>query len=291
MKLILNRDLSKKLELLKNKEEAPKLAELARELDLGMHEVVELLKEEIGAQEDEYTLCLTPKEWMDLYKILSAKSNVEVAAKETLKNKVLGNGPIKVVMELLSQLEQWDQEVNEVVETMVKELEVIVKESKAITLETVSGESMSVLPLRVIHLEGELTLVGEDQIDHSLTVHPVKSIGHFSEYEGAVKKATSLFEIEEFIAAIRKMNEKETRLILKIHDPSAVNLYPDHHFLGKPCMVKNPNGDLIWAAYVEPCEALFDWLTTLGTRVEILDPTSFKERFLEYCREKMRKIA
>jgi hypothetical protein len=87
------------------------------------------------------------------------------------------------------------------------------------------------------------------------------------------------------------MNEKETRLVLKIHHPGSVNLFPDHHFLGKPAMVTNGNGDLIWAAYVEPCEALFDWVASLGEDVEILDPTNFKEEFLSYCEEKLRKVA
>jgi hypothetical protein len=99
------------------------------------------------------------------------------------------------------------------------------------------------------------------------------------------------FEVDDFVAAIRSMNEKETRLILKIHDPQSVNLFPDHHFLGKPCMITNPNGDLIWAAYVEPCCDLFEWLLGLGTNVEVLDPGKFKDEFLMYCEEKIRKVA
>lgn len=94
------------------------------------------------------------------------------------------------------------------------------------------------------------------------------------------------FEVEEFITAIRAMNEKETRLILKIFDPQSVNLFPDHQFLGKPCMITNPNGDLIWAAYVEACEPLYEWLLSMGESVEILDPTTFKQEYLRYCEEK-----
>jgi predicted DNA-binding transcriptional regulator YafY len=56
-------------------------------------------------------------------------------------------------------------------------------------------------------------------------------------------------------------------------------------------MVKNPNGDLIWAAYVEPCAHLYEWLIGLGRRVEILDPVSFKQDYLDYCEEKLRNIA
>lgn len=291
MKLTLNRDLGQKLELLKGKKEAPKLTELAKELHLEVDEVVELLKEELYVKEEQYTLRLTPKEWVGLFKILSEKNKVDVEAREALKSKVLENGPIKVVMDLLSQLEQWDQEASEVVETLVKELEPLIKDSKAIHFETVTGDSKCVIPLRIIHLEGDLSLVAEDVVDHSLSIHPLKSMDYYSEFNEVVHKEAAHFEIEEFIAAIRKMNEKETRLILKIHEPNVVNIYPEHHFLGKPCMVNNHKGDLIWAAYVEPCDALYEWLISLGGKAEILDPTSFKEKFLEYCREKMRKIA
>lgn len=290
MKLTLYRDLGQKLELLKKKKEAPRLTELAKELHLEVSEVVELLKEELYVKEEQYTLRLTPKEWMELSRILSEKRKVDVDMREALKNKVLANGPIKVVMDLLSQLEQWDQEASEVVETLVQELETIIKGSKAIHFETALGASC-VIPHRIIHLEGELTLVAEDVADHSLSVHPLKSFEYYKEFDGTAHKKAAHFEIEEFVAAIRKMNEKETRLILKIHEPNVVNVHPEHHFLGKPCMVNNHRGDLIWAAYVEPCEALYEWLITLGGKVEILDPTSFKEKFLEYCREKMRKIA
>lgn len=291
MKLTLNRDLGQKLELLKNKKEAPKLSELAKELQLEVSEVVDLLREELFDDEERYSLSMTPKEWVGLYKILTEKNKVDVETKEFFKSKILLNGPIKVVMDLLSQLEQWDQEANEVVGTLVKNLEPLIKNSKAISFETISGEERSVIPLRIIHLEGELTLIGEDTEDHSLSIHPIKTFECFKERNEVFAKEASHFEIEEFIAAIRKMNEKETRLILKIHEPQAVNVYPEHHFLGKPCMVNNQKGDLIWAAYVEPCDALFEWLLALGVKVEILDPTSFKEKFLEYCREKMRKIA
>ena len=56
-------------------------------------------------------------------------------------------------------------------------------------------------------------------------------------------------------------------------------------------MITIPNGDLIWAAYVEPCEDLFEWLLSLGSNVDILDPGRFKDEFLSYCEEKLRKIA
>jgi hypothetical protein len=160
-----------------------------------------------------------------------------------------------------------------------------------VQLRTTEGKSYNLFPCRVIHLEGQLTLIAEDSQDRCLVLFPVKNVASASSVDSTASAKVTAFEVEEFISCVRAMSEKETRLILKIYDPQAVNLFPDHHFLGKPCMVTNPNGDLIWAAYVEPCEALFDWVASLGEHVEILDPTRFKEQYFVYCEDKLRKIA
>lgn len=169
-------------------------------------------------------------------------------------------------------------------------LQICISEQKALYLET-TQKTLHLFPNRLIHLEGELCLIAEDVDDHCLLALGITEIlGHRKSAIGGNWKVSN-FEVEEFITAIRSMNDQETRLILKIHDPDSVNLFPDFHFLGKPCMVKNPNGDLIWAAYVEPCSHLFEWLISLGRCVEILDPVSFKQEYLNYCEEKLRNIA
>jgi predicted DNA-binding transcriptional regulator YafY len=194
-------------------------------------------------------------------------------------------------MELLNQLELWDQELTEVQQIMIKDLETAIFERDLIALWTKEEKQYNLHPWKVVHLEGQLSLIAEDSQDHCLIVVPMKDVKEFKSIPTTSSPKVSPFEVEEFIMAIRSMNEKETRLILKIHDPQSTNLFPDHHFLGKPCMITNPNGDLIWAAYVEPCEALYEWLMTLGKKVEILDPVNFKQEYLDYCEEKLRKVA
>jgi predicted DNA-binding transcriptional regulator YafY len=194
-------------------------------------------------------------------------------------------------MELVNQIDLWDQELSEHQQRMVHKLEAAIQERQLVGLATVDGRQYALVPCKVLHLEGQLSLIAEDFGDHCLTVVPLKEVHEYRELQkGAALKVTA-FEVEEFISAIRAINERETRLVLKIHDPQSINLFPDHHFLGKPCMITNPHGDLIWAAYVEPCDSLFEWLMTLGKHVEILDPLNFREEYLIYCEEKLRKIA
>ena len=243
---------------------------------------------DIDASAIQYMLPLSPGEWMSLHQLLSQQQN---PALDSLKYKITENGPVKAVMELLEQLNQWDLQLNEKNQTLVSNLDEAVSQKAMISITTDSGKSYQMFPCKIIHLEGQLSMIAEDANDHCLVVMGLNEIKEVTILESMSASKVTIFEIDEFIVAIRSMSEKETRLILKIHDPQSVNLFPDHHFLGKPCMITNPNGDLIWAAYVEPCDDLFEWLLHLGANVEVLDPGKFKDEFLMYCEEKLRKVA
>lgn len=310
MKKAVSSDIWNKLMILGEKQGSIRLEDLAREMSLGAEETLGFLRQifpagsglevyhkendcwlDIRSEAIQYMLPLSPAEWIQLHHILSSQKSFESPVTSSLKKKVTDNGPIKVVMELLNQLEQWDQELTEGQQHMIHELENAIFEKHLLSVATTDNKKFNLHPCKVIHLEGHLSLIAEDAQDHCLLVVPLREISHYETLQTLAQPKVTPFEIEEFITAIRAMNEKETRLILKIHDPQSINLFPDHHFLGKPCMITNPNGDLIWAAYVEPCESLYEWLMTLGKNVEILDPVRFKEEYLMYCEEKLRKIA
>lgn len=303
-------DVWKKLMVLGGKKGAIKLKDLAQEMCLGAEETLIFLRQifpdgggvevyqkeaecwvDIKSEGIQYMLPLSPGEWMELFKLLDDHQGVENPSIYSLKRKVTENGPIKVVMELLNQLESWDQEISSSHQAMISQLEEFIAQQKMIQLSTLEEKTYSLFPYKVLHLEGTLSLIAEDAVDHCLFVVPLAEIHGVLLLETLSKPRVTAYEVEEFITAIRAMNEKETRLILKIHEPHSTNLFPNHHFLGKPCMITNPVGDLIWAAYVEPCEALYEWLITLGRNVEILDPVNFKEDYLIYCEEKLRKVA
>jgi predicted DNA-binding transcriptional regulator YafY len=297
----------KKLMIIGSKQGTISLKDLSLELGLGSEETLSFLRQifpagsgaEIYTQDNEcmvdidatalqYMLPLSPSEWMALHEMLSQQKG---PALSSLKKKITENGPIKAVMELLSQLDSWDEELSVELQSFVKILDEAVEKKQLVSLSTSSKKSYQVFPCKIIHLEGKLSMIAEDAHDHCLVVLGLSEISSVCLVESTSVSKVSAFEVEEFIVAIRSMSEKETRLILKIHDPQSVNLFPDHHFLGKPCMISNPNGDLIWAAYVEPCDDLFDWLLSLGGNVEVLDPSKFKDEFLSYCEEKLRKVA
>jgi hypothetical protein len=151
--------------------------------------------------------------------------------------------------------------------------------------------SMSFFPHRLIYLEGNLCVVGENLKDKSLQNIPVDQIENLCEKDKPWNPTHSKLEVDDFICSIRSMTESETRLVLKIHAlASFENSIPRNH-LGNPAMISNPDGDLIWGATVESNIEIFHWLFELGPDVEILDPTSFKKDYLTYCEDKLKKLA
>lgn len=299
----------KKLMVLGQKQGSILLKDLAIELEMELEGAIKFVNElfpdgagleiyehegeqwvDINLEALQYMLPLSPTEWIHLHEVIS-RVNDESAELCMLKKKISGNGPIKIVMELLRHLEISNEKFNKHQEILIKQLEKSIHDKTLVKTKSGDEKYYNLFPCRILHLEGQLSLIAEDASDHCLVITPIKELTEVVIVSGSSGSKVSAFEVEEFIAAVRSMNERETRLILKIHDPQSVNLFPDYQFLGKPCMVTNSNGDLIWAAYVEPCHALFDWLMGLGKNVEILDPVKFKEEYLIYCEEKVRKVA
>ncbi len=293
------------VELAQQAQEWP-MKELAKHLGAKAKEVREYL-EDVSSTDGAVTFFFRDnKEWIkfDLNQMhfILPLNYEEWKALKVLFNHVEDDSPLAEMKENfmgISPLELSHQKVysqGEAISALSLNSELITCLQQCIEHQTASyiqtsAKEIHLFPNRLIHLEGDLCLIAEDVEDRCLTAISIREISGWRESSKSGGWRVSNYEVEEFISAIRSMNDQETRLILKIHDPDSVNLFPDYHFLGKPCMVKNPNGDLIWAAYVEPCSHLFEWLLSLGKRVEILDPVSFKEEYLDYCEEKLRNIA
>jgi hypothetical protein len=238
-------------------------------------------------------LGLNDQEVLSLLSQLSSLGvNYEREEKEEeawIKIKVDEKAPIKAVMELMGQF--FPVKKVGLTKDFIQLLDAAIMMQKPLKVFTDQDKVSDVHPLKLVHLEGDLSLIAEDCHDHCMRVFKVCDLLEVQDLSLTTMSRVYVFEIEEFIEAIRSMNEKETRLILKIHNPQLVNLFPEYHFLGKPCMITNPNGDIIWAAYVEACGPLFDWVLSLEGHAEILDPSSFKDEYLSYCEAKVKKMA
>jgi hypothetical protein len=162
---------------------------------------------------------------------------------------------------------------------------------ETLIVECSSGKQWSLIPCKLTFLEGALTLIAEETHDHGLISLQLLEMRDIKRSDKVKSPRAGIHEVADFIRALRSMAETETRLVLKIKHPDQFVLMPDYQFLGKPALITNPDGDIIWAAWVEPSDELFEWLTTMDEHVEILEPGEFVLDYAAYCEEKLRKMA
>lgn len=153
------------------------------------------------------------------------------------------------------------------------------------------NKSLMVYPWKIVYLDGDLNLIGEGLNDKCLINISINSITNIFEEDTTWNPVYSKIEVDDFIASIRAITDNEVRLVLKVYGRDNFDKSIPHHHLGKPCMFTNPEGDFIWAASIEPNEAIFEWLSELGSDIEILDPLEFKKEYLAYCEHKLKKLA
>jgi len=167
---------------------------------------------------------------------------------------------------------------------MIKKLEAVIETKKKCLLVLKNGKKVETLPHKIVYLEGELCLVGEEIGDSCLVTLSLSNISSIEDSQTPEHRGNYCsLEIDDFISAIRAVTELEERLVLKITDPSSeLNLNPSHQYLGNPYVTSNALGEIIWAASVEKNEQLYEWLYELKGLAIVLDPDSIKEGLAEY---------
>lgn len=153
-------------------------------------------------------------------------------------------------------------------------------------------EKTLLIPYKVLYLDGSLCVIAEKVTNKELMQLQIEEVISANEAQvESLHPTYSEVEIDDYINALRVIGETGVRLVLKLYSQVNFNSQLDfHHFAGQ-CVFTNPQGDIIWAATVEPDDAIFEWLSAYGSEIEILDPLSFKKKFLEYCEDKLKKLA
>ncbi len=176
-------------------------------------------------------------------------------------------------------------------EKMLAQIESCIEGNHSLSLFLLNGKKIDVYPHRLVHFDGRMSLVCEDKVDKSIVHLYLNDVEKIEIFETNHPPAFTKIEIDDFINSLRAISETEIRLILKFNPNKAPKEKPSFQHLGNPCLITNTKGEHIWAASVEPCEALMEWLYEIGPDIEILDPANFREDFLSYCEDKLKKIA
>lgn len=169
---------------------------------------------------------------------------------------------------------------------MIKKVDEYIVKEKCIRLTFSNQKKCTVFPQRVVFLDGVLSFVGESTVDKSLVCFPFDQIIAVEFYAEVYEARFTPFEINDFIVNTRFINEKEERLVVKFLNGNQTNLLPAHHYLGNPFVTSNLNGDMIWAASIEMCQDVYEWLYELKDQIEVLDPGHIRKEFRLYCEQR-----
>ncbi len=168
----------------------------------------------------------------------------------------------------------------------IKIVEDAIENAHCLILKTRDKESFEFFPHRMVVQNDEMTLVGEDRVDHCLGFLNLENVERVELGSMEFKPRFSLVEVNSFIAGLREINDNKLRLVLKVLD-SDLDVNPPLQFIERPYVAINWEGHRIWGATLETNDELFFWLENLGSRVEILDPSSFKNEYMEFCKRRL----
>jgi len=179
---------------------------------------------------------------------------------------------------------------NKASEVQILNLEMAIK--KTLSVEVNQNSLIhSFLPRKIAYLEGGLNVIGETISDKRLICLPIYESNKVKIQSYIPEMNFSSQEIDDFIYSLKSMNDQTVRLVLKIFARDKFSENYQHQFADNPCLMTNQEGDYIWAATLEPSEDVYDWLFSLFGEIEILFPVNFKRDFLNYCEDKLKKLA
>jgi hypothetical protein len=168
-------------------------------------------------------------------------------------------------------------------ENLKKKIDYDICYRKTINIHFFNNKECMVYPHRLVFLDGILCMVGESTQDKTLVYFGLEDIKDVEAFDQTYDPNLSQIEVNEFIYNLRTINGKEERLVLKVYSQYEADLLPSYHFLGSPFVTSNSEGDMIWAATVEMCDDIFQWLYSMRDRAEILDPAHVRKEFSHFC--------
>jgi hypothetical protein len=168
-------------------------------------------------------------------------------------------------------------------ENLKKKIDYDIVCRKSMRVQFFSKKECDIYPHRLVYLDGTLCVVGENITDKTLVYFGLEDISDVINLEFLYEPNLSQLEVNDFIGHLRMVNGKEERLILKIYSQDQSELLPEYHFLSNPFVTSSTEGDMIWAATIEMCDDVFEWLYSMRDRVEVLDPGHIRKEFSQYC--------
>lgn len=182
------------------------------------------------------------------------------------------------------------ESVNDEYEFSLNEFEQAIVNRSSLILNFFNNTAIKFFPIKLVVIDEELSVVGEEVNDHCLSYLPLKSIADFSIDTLNYNSRVDLNQVHSFVSGLRELSETKVRMVLKIFDDS-IDLTPPFQLIDRPYVAMTWEGNRIWGASVELNNELFEWLDTYGEKIEILDPFDLKEQFRSFLSQKLKNAA
>ena len=169
------------------------------------------------------------------------------------------------------------------VENLIMKIDCNIAARNSLKIKFFADKECSIFPHRLVFVEGILCIIGENIADKMLVYFGVEDIHDIENITTEYQPNLSQIEVNEFIDHLRLINGKDERLVLKFYSQDQSELLPKYHFLGNPFVTTSAEGDLIWAATLEICDDIYNWLYKMRDKVEVLDPGHIRKEFSHYC--------
>lgn len=177
-----------------------------------------------------------------------------------------------------------------IVDHTISQLENAIANSYLVSV-TTAKKKLILYPRKIVYCESSLALIAEAVSDGSLSYLSMDEVLSVEPEDSHWSPLYASFEVDDFISSIRLISENTMRLVLKIQSQENFEAQLPYQFFENPYLVTNKDGQLIWAATIEPTDEIYSWVFQLGQDVEILDPVQFKKGYLEFCERKLKKVA
>ena len=169
------------------------------------------------------------------------------------------------------------------VENLIMKIDCNIAARNSLKIKFFADKECSIFPHRLVFVEGILCIIGENIADKMLVYFGVEDIHDIENITTEYQPNLSQIEVNEFIDHLRLINGQDERLVLKFYSQDQSELLPKYHFLGNPFVTTSAEGDLIWAATLEICDDIYNWLYKMRDKVEVLDPGHIRKEFSHYC--------
>lgn len=169
---------------------------------------------------------------------------------------------------------------------LVQDLQNCIETDRTCEVSFVDNSKLTLKPWRILFFENNLSVIAEDIHTKRLLTIEIDQVDDLEVQGDDYNSLFSRLEVEDFINAMRLVAGSDERLVIKIQYGAEIKMPSELIFLGNPYTTTNQYGDIIWAASVERSIYLYEWLYSIREKIIILDPSSIKDEFTNFCIER-----